>query len=118
MNNLIYTDACSELNKKRIKDELGLEVIQGIEKNLWNLNDSLSVIMLPNIKMAVINIINEITVIEMGLLYFMCKPILVTAPTIKDYPVLATKIASYLRVDCDLRFEKTSFIDWYKSWEK
>ena len=118
MNNLVYTDMCSELNKKRIKEELGLEVIQGIEPKLWNLNDSLSIIMLPNIILAVINIINEISVIEMGLLYFMCKPILVTAPTIKDYPILNTKIASYVNTRCDLRLEQTSFIDWYKSWEK
>lgn len=109
---------CSELNKKKIKAELGLDIIQGIDPKIWTLNDSLSVIMLPSIKLAVINVINEITVMEMGLLYFMCKPILITAPTIKDYPVLATKIASYSRVDCDLRFEQTSFIDWYKSWEK
>ena len=118
MNNIIYTDGCSELNKKRIKEELGLEVIQGVEPKLWNLNDALSVIMIPNIKLAVINIINEISVIEMGLLYFMCKPILVTAATIKDYPVLSTKIISYTNITCDLRTEQTSFIDWYKSWEK
>lgn len=118
MNNIIYTDGCSELNKKRIKVELGLEVIQGLDLKNWNLNDSLSIIMTPNIKLAVINVINEISVIEMGLLYFMCKPILVTAPTIKDYPVLSTKIIDFADTKCDLRTEQTTFIDWYKSWEK
>lgn len=118
MDNIIYTDNCIESLKSKIKSELGLNVIQGIDPKIWTLNDSLSVIMHPSIKLAVINIINEISVLEMGLLHFMCKPILVTSPTIKDYPVLKDKIISFINLDCDLRSENSSFIDWYKSWEQ
>ena len=118
MNNIIYTDACCESVKSKIKSQLGLEVTLGIDPKNWTLSDALSVIMLPSIRMAVINSINEITVIEMGLLHFMCKPILVTAPTIKDYPVLEKKIIDYVSLTSDLRCESSTFIDWYKSWEK
>ena len=118
MNNLIYTDSCSPIIKSKVKASFGLDIIQGIDPKIWTLNDSLSIIMTPSIKLAVINIINEITVIEMGLLNFMGKPILITAPTIKDYPVLEKKIVDYVSFSSDLRSENSTFLDWYKSWEK
>lgn len=112
-NSLIYTDICHDNIKIEIKKRLEMDVILGIDPKIWTINDALSIIMTPSIKLAVINTINETTVMEMGLLCFMSKPILITAPTIKDYPVLEKKIASYIRCECDLRNENSEFIDWY-----
>jgi hypothetical protein len=118
MNNLIYTDSCNNSNKTKIKTELGMDVISGIDPKLWNLSDALSIIMTPSIELAVFNVISEITVIEMALLNFMGKPILVTARRVDlDYPILATKIIDYINFLCDLRNEDSIFINWYKGWK-
>jgi len=114
MNNLIYTDSCSELNKLKIKSELGLEIINGIDPKIWTLSDAISILMLPSVKLAVINIISEVTVLEMAILHFMCKPILITSKTIFNYPVLEHKIIDDICFDCDLRSESSTFIKWYK----
>jgi hypothetical protein len=107
MNNLLYTDFCSDYN-----------IIQSIDSKVWTLNDSLNIIMLPEIKIAVINVINEISVIEMGLLHFMCRPILITSLSISNYPILQNKIIDFTSHSSDLRSNTSTFIDWYKSWEK
>lgn len=114
MNNLIYTDSCSESNKVQISKELGLEVITGIDPKNWELSAAAGVVMMPNIRLAVINVINEITVLEMALLHFMCKPILITAKTILNYPILNEKIVDEIEYNCDLRLENSNFIKWYK----
>jgi hypothetical protein len=118
MNNIIYTDICLPELKIKIKEKLKMDIMLGLDPSLWALSDALGLVMAPSIKLAVVNIINEITVIEMGLLHFMCKPILVTAPNIKDYPILAKRIIDFAVPECDLRNPSSNFIDWYKSWEK
>jgi len=114
MNNLIYTDSCSESNKLKIKSELGLEVINGIDPKIWTLSDAISVLMLPSVRMAVINVISEITVLEMAILNFMCKPILITSRSITSYPVLEHHIVDDICFECDLRSDSSTFIKWYK----
>jgi hypothetical protein len=118
MNNLLYTDICCSEMMEKIKGELSLDVVLGLDPKTWTLSDSLNLIMLPSIKLAVINSINEITVIEMGLLHFMCKPIMVTSTHIKDYPTLEKRIIDYIEPKCDLRIDKPNFIEWYKNWER
>jgi hypothetical protein len=113
MNNLIYTDSCCNEIRTKIKQQLNFDIVLGFDINTWTLNDSLNIIMNPNIKLAVINCINEITVIEMSLLTFMCKPILITSNKISDYPIIKTKIASYINTSCDLRKDNSQFIEWY-----
>jgi hypothetical protein len=118
MDNILYTDVCHPELKERIKDKLNLDVVLGLDPSLWALSDALGLVMVPSIRIAVINIISEITVIEMGLLHFMCKPILITAPNIKDYPILHKRIIDFAVPECDLRNVNSNFIEWYKSWEK
>jgi hypothetical protein len=117
MNNLIYTDACCDKLRYEVKKQLGMDIILGIDPKTWTINDSLSIIMLPAISLAVINSINEITVLEMSLLAFMSKPILITSPNIKDYPVINKKIANYVVYNCDLRKNDSQFIEWFKNQE-
>jgi hypothetical protein len=118
MDNIIYTDSCNSKLIEDVKNQLGMDIVLGLDPTLWSLSDALGLIMVPSIKLAVINSISEITVIEMGLLHFMCKPILVTTPNIKDYPILLNKIVDFSDFNCDLRNENSKFIDWYKSWER
>ncbi|MCK9429004.1 MAG: hypothetical protein M0R17_03200 [Candidatus Omnitrophica bacterium] len=113
LNNLIYTDSCCDVIKAKIKDRLHLDILLGLDLSTWTLNDSLNIIMIPNIKLAVINSINEVTVIEMGLLNFMCKPILVTSKNIKNYPTLEKRIINYVDYQSDLRINDSQFIEWY-----
>lgn len=118
MDNLLYTDSCDKELIKKIKDELNLNVIFTLSDEAWSLSDALGIVMSPSIKLAVFNKISEITVIEMGLLHFMCKPILVTAQNIADYPVLHKKIIDFNVPICDLRRTDSKFIEWFKAWER
>jgi hypothetical protein len=118
MDNLLYTDFCNEELTKKIKSELKLNIVLTLDEETWSLSEALGLVMVPNIKIAVFNKITEITVIEMGLLHFMCKPILITAKNIKDYPITHKRIIDYVEPECDLRVSNSKFIEWYKSWER
>lgn len=108
----IYTDYCSTNMVKRINYELGLDVIKTIPSNKWNLNDAMRMVTIPTITLTVFNIIDETTIIESGLLSFLCRPILITDKDINDYPVLKT-IISHHDPKSDLRLEDSRFIEWY-----
>lgn len=116
--NLIYTDCCCDDNIAKCKEKLDIDLIMRIDIKLWSISDALGIITLPNLKLAVINVIDETSVMEMALLHFMCKPILITSSTIKNYPILKEKIIDYTAFDCDLRQPNNNFINWYKmKWE-
>lgn len=112
--NFIYTDTCPKKMREDIKEELGIEVVERLPNNTWSINDALSIITLPSLELAVINRIDEISVMEMALLHFMCKPILITAKSIVSYPMLIDKIITYQDVSCNLLEKNNSFINWYK----
>jgi hypothetical protein len=115
---IIYTDRCCDESVKLIEQSLNLNVIQRIEQDKWTVNDALSIITLPNLKLAVINVIDELSVMEMALLHFMCKPILVTSDTIKNYPMIKEKVIDYVDLDSDLRKPDNQFINWFRrKWE-
>ena len=114
MKNIIYTDYCCDNLKKEINKKLNLDVVLRMDYSSWTLSDTMSIITIPNIKLAVINKIDEISVIEMGLLNFLCKPILITAP-IKGYPILESKIVDFIEPTCKLDKEDSNFITWYKN---
>lgn len=110
---MIYTDNCDKDLELRIKNELGLQVLKRIEESTWNLNDSLLILTEPHIKLAVINSIDEISIMEISLLNFLCRPILITAKAIKEYPVLSRTV-NHIDENCNLRDPKSNFITWYK----
>lgn len=113
-DNLIYSDVQCEESILKIKEELGMDILPRISRESWTVNDAMSVITIPNLKMAVVNVIDEISVMEMALLHFMCKPILVTAKSIVNYPVLERKVVDFIDVNCNLNDKDNNFISWYR----
>ena len=112
--NLIYSDSCNSLLQEQIKKELGYDILLMYSNENWNINDSMTLITCPDIKLAVINVINEITIMEIALLHFLCKPILVTHNAIKEYPVLGRTV-NYIDTMCNLRSKDSVFIQWFRS---
>lgn len=114
MNNIIYTDSCPNEECEKIKEALGIEVIRMASDEDWDINMAMNLITIPNIELAVINIINEKTIIEMGLLSFMCKKLLVTTREITKYHILFKKVVDYYNTSSDIRNNSDKFIDWYR----
>jgi hypothetical protein len=115
---IIYTDRCCDQSVAAIKNELGRDLIVRLDMKSWTISDALSIITLPSLELAVINIIDEVSVMEIGLLHFMCKPILITSETIKNYPVIKDKVIDYIDLDSDLRNPYNNFIEWFNlKWE-
>jgi hypothetical protein len=110
---MIYTDNCDKELEERIYSELNLKVLKRIEEDTWNINDALLIVTEPHIKLAVINNIDEVSIMEISLLSFLCRPILVTAKAIKEYPVLSRTV-NHIDENCNLKDSKSNFITWYK----
>ena len=109
---MIYTDHCNKDSEDKIKKELGMLVLKQMPKETWNINDALTVLTTPKIKLAVFNVIDDVTIMEIGLLSFLAKPILVTHNSIKEYPVLERTV-THIDVESNLRFDRNNFIKWY-----
>lgn len=112
--NIVYTDSCSKELVELIKTKLNLDVVLRLEKNAWSVNDTMRIVTLPSLKLAVINTIDEISVMEVGLLTFMCKPILITASSIGAYPVLEQSV-DYIDKSANLISKNSNFISWYRT---
>lgn len=113
-NSFIYTDICCPEIAEEVKKELGLDLIQRYKNSDWTVANTMFFISSPKLVLAVFNAIDETTVMEVSLLEFMCKPILVTASSIKSYPMVE-KTITYIDKDADLRNPKCNFISWYKN---
>lgn len=114
MKKVIYTDQCCDHMIYKIKKELNLDILLRMSDKDWTLSDAMSIITTPEINLTIINRIDEISVIEMGLLHFLCKPILVTVP-LRAYPTLETKIVDYIDSTCNLTDKNSNFITWYRN---
>lgn len=112
--NLVYTDSCSEELIDSIKNELNLDIVLRLKREDWSVNDTMSIITLPSLTLAVINSIDEISVMEVGLLNFMCKPILITANSIGAYPILERSV-DYVDKNANLTSKDSNFVSWYKA---
>jgi len=115
-NQFIYTDICCDELITKIKNDLNLDVVKSISRDSWSLNDAMSIITNPNLILAVINKIDEVTVLEMSMLHFMCKPILVTDRTILNYPIIHNKIINYVDSSFNLKSYDNSFIEWFNKY--
>jgi hypothetical protein len=102
----------------KIKQELNKDLVIRLSLSDWSISATLGIIMSPELELVVINKIDELSVLEMSLLNFMCKPILVTSRSIDSYNVVKTKIIDYVDFNCDLRNPENSFINWYRKWER
>jgi len=113
MQKILYTDACHPVMEEKIRKELGLSVTTRMAEDTWNIQDSASIITDPNIVLAVFNQVDEISLMEIGLLLFLCKPILVTARSAAEYKTLINAV-DYVEPNCNLKEPHSAFISWYK----
>lgn len=114
---MIYTDKCSKENINIIKSQLNTDILLRLDIDKWNINEAISIVTLPKIELAIFNSIDELTVIEMGLLAFMCKPILITCKSINNFKQLKNKIVNYIDFSCNLTLPNNNFINWYRKWK-
>lgn len=111
----IYTDSCcSEIEQKVLK-ELNLRVVKTFGQETWSVNEAMIIITDPQLRLTVINQLDYLTVMEIALLNFMCKKILVTTKTINEYPVILRSV-DFVDTYCDLTSEDSQFITWYKTY--
>lgn len=113
---IIYTDVCDSDTEKRIIKELHRDVVYRLPDEKWNVNDALGVIADPRLELAVVNIIDEISIMEIALLHMLCKPILLTARAAYEYKILS-RTADHLEIGANLRHPSNNFIKWYKLWK-
>jgi hypothetical protein len=117
---MIYTDSCLKVVEDKIYANLRLKVIRRMDGSVisganteWSVNEAMKILTIPRIKLAVINRIDEISIMEIALLNFMCKPILVTNKAIREYEILS-KTVDHIDLDCSLLTEQNNFISWYR----
>lgn len=113
---VIYTDVCDSETERRILEELKRDVVYRLPDKNWNVNDTLGVIADPRIELAVINNIDEISIMEIALLHMLCKPILLTARASTEYKILGRTV-DHIDVGANLRHSSNNFIKWYKLWK-
>lgn len=117
---MIYTDSCLNSVAEKIRIELNETVVQRIgsspfdkELSKWSINEAMALITLPQVSLAVINKLDEISIMEIALLSFMCKPVLVTDKAIQEFSAVGETI-DYVGTDCSLLTEQNNFISWYR----
>lgn len=115
---LIYVDIniCKTQSATNIESELGRSLVYRLPEKTWNVNDALATITDPRIELAVINYIDEIAIMEVALLHFLCKPILVTAKGIEEYEILKRTV-DHIEIGANLRYSTNTFIKWFKLWK-
>jgi len=109
---MIYTDSCCITMMTEIKEKLNLEVLLRMNTDEWTLYDSMRIITDPELKLAVINTIDDISIMEIAMLNFLCKPIIVTTNAINEYNALI-KTVTFIDINCNITNSKNNFISWY-----
>ena len=113
MQKVLYTDACHPTVEDKIRKELGLSIVPRMPDEQWNIQDSAKIITDPNITLAVFNQIDEISLMEIGVLLFLCRPILVTAKAASEYKTLIQTV-DFVEPNCNLKEPGSAFISWYR----
>lgn len=116
-NTLIYADSCCDKTRREIKQKLGMDVLLMFPKSAWSVNEAMKLITNPDVRLAVVNEISDQTMMEIGLLHFMCKPILVTTNAVTEYPCVYTTV-DYIDSECNLRSPHNNFIQWLQQTRK
>lgn len=110
---MIYTDDCSDAMMKTIKEKTGQDIVKRLDDKTWNVNDALIIIADPSLKLAIINSIDEISLMEIGLLSLLCKPILVTDKSVREYKAVMNTV-NWIDTNCNIKDQQNNFIMWYK----
>jgi hypothetical protein len=79
----------------------------------WSLCETMRILTLPGLTLAVINKLDEVSIMEIALLNFLCKPILVTNKAIAEFEVVSRTV-DYIDTDCNFMSENNNFISWYR----
>lgn len=116
MQKVIYTDDCNPIVEDRIQSELHIDVIKR-DSNEWNMQNSIHTITDPYITLAVFNTLDEISLLEIGVLLFLCKPILIADKAIEEYEILSKQV-DYVDVTCNLKDPQSTFPSWLNYMEK
>lgn len=117
MRKIIYTDKCNQLVEEKIKSELGLEVVKRVNDEDWNIQTAAKILTDPSISLAVFNTLDEISLLEIGLLLFLCRPILITDKSAAEYKIISQQV-NFIDTSCNLKEPQTSFLTWYNYTEK
>lgn len=115
-NSIIYVDNCNSEIELKIKAELNLSVVTRLDEKNWSVNDAMAIITDPTVILAVINQIDAISLMEIALLHFMCKPILVTHQAIKEYPAVERSV-DFIDYTSNMKDLSSNFITWFKWWK-
>lgn len=116
MEQFIYVDSCHEDIEKKILAEIKLPIVRRMKESTWSINEMLAIATDPRLKLAVLNHIDEIAIMEVTLLNFMCKPILITHSAILAYPALERAV-DFVDFNSNLDEQSSQFIKWYRWWE-
>lgn len=116
MDNFIYTDDYIDAVESKISNSLNITIIKRFPEDTWNISDAMRIITSPELELAIINKIDSISLMEISLLHFMCKKILVTTNSVNTYPAIARTV-DYIDVSCTFMSEDNNFIQWYKLWK-
>ena len=108
---VIYADFCDTELVEKIKDRTGRTVVLRNEET-WSIGYLAQTLTDPMLDLVVVNNINEMALVEIGISAFMCKPILVTANSIDDYKGLNT-LVNYVDPGAKM-INKGSFINWFE----
>lgn len=117
MEPIIYADSCHPEVEYRIKYDLGIPIVTRLPDANWNVNDAMAIITDPRLMLAVVNQIDEVSVMEIALLHFMCKPILVTHKAIEGYPLLS-KCVDFIDFTSNMTDPSSTFTTWFKWWKE
>ena len=113
--NYIYTDNANLSIITNIENTINSPIKFIIRDTVkWDVRYITNVIVDPNVKIIVINNIDEMSIAEITLASFMCKTILCTTNTIKEYNKIYNMITD-LQTGCNLTINNNSFSNWYKS---
>jgi len=116
MERFIYVDDCNPIVEAKILSDLGFQVVRRLPEKTWNVNDVMTIITDPGLILAVVNQIDEASLMEISLLHFMCKPILVTHRAIKEYP-LVERTVDFIDYTSNLKDPASNFTTWFNWWD-
>ncbi len=110
----IYTDKGDREILDQLSQDLGSVNFIVRNEEQWSIRYITGLIMDPNVSTIVIHEINALSIAEITLATFMCKTILCTNNSIKEYPKLHDMITD-IQPGCNLNINNNSFKHWYES---
>ncbi len=109
---IVYTDYCTTSNKVILEKDLDISIIVR-DINKWDIPYIASIVCDPALKIVVINRIEDISILEIGIALLMCKDVLVASNGVHGYKHIYDTV-TYMDANCRLDKDTCAFKDWYK----